>query len=383
MTVNDVPLKRIKDALQVDGVWVSPSLRADVTKSDEARIEKAVDAAKPKSVYVALVEVPYDDPQLHGDVPTMFAIINDDTGLDGTFIGVEGYEKPTVAVEVIGGERSDEYAGWVAQQRHPDDLTDQVVDAVTLIDKGNAMSVYDRLEGSGQDTKTAQEGESSFAEDEDSGLSTGLIVGLVIAVIIAVIAVGLFVRTRRQRSAKAGFALPANVLTTVRAAERRRLLKRAKQDALRLGERIDAAPMDGASDAWQAALDHYDKARRILDHAPSPADVVGAIVLVERGSAALDSALANRDWTPATPCYFNPLHGRATGTARWGSEQGGVDVPACKACGDAVDAGRTPDALDFLQDGVPHHYFTLDLEPWSSTGYGALDPDLLGRVYEP
>ncbi len=38
--------------------------------------------------------------------------------------------------------------------------------------------------------------------------------------------------------------------------------------------------------------------------------------------------------------------------------------------------------LDLDADGEPRHYFELDVEPWSSTGYGALDPDLPGRLFE-
>lgn len=380
MKIDGIPLPRIKKALQDDGVWVSPDLRTEVSKSDEARIESAVDAAKP-NVYVALVEVPYDDPQLHGEVDAMFTIISDDTGLTGNFVGVDGYERPQVAVTSIGGDDDGMYAAWAAQERHPADLTDQVVDAIELIANGNAMRVYDRLEASNPGAQGGTEQTAPLGED-DSGLSTGLIVGLVIAAVVVLMGIGLALRGRRQRSAKDGFDLPTNVLSTVRAAERRRLLKRAKHDVLRLGERIDAATMVGASDAWQAALDHYDRARRLLDRSSEPADVVGAIVLAERGSTALDAALAGRAWSPATPCYFNPLHGRGKRSIRWGGDQGGVDVPGCKACANAVKAGRTPDVLDFVRAGVPQHYFTLGLEPWSSTGYGALDADLLARLRE-
>ena len=372
MRLDNVPLKRIKKALQDDGVWVSPQLRSEISKADETRIEKAVDAAKPKQIYVALVDVPYDDPMYHGDVGAMFTIINDDTGMSGTFVGMESYDEPAVTVEAIGADSTNaSYAGLAARARHPDDFADQVVDAVTLIGKGNALEVYNETE------KPPPPAESQTSE---TGGPNVLVIVLVAAVVIAVVGLALYVRGRRRRSAEAGFQLPVNVLTTVREAERRRLLKRAKHDLLRLGERIDAAPMDGAAESWQAALDHYEGARSILDRSSQPADVVGVIVLTERGSQALEAAVAGDDWKPATPCYFNPLHGAAARTVRWGDEQAGVDVPACTACVEAVNAGRTPDALDFLHDGVPQHYFMLDLEPWSSTGYGALDADLLARL---
>lgn len=370
---DDVPLKRIEHALQDDGVWVSPDLRSDVSGADEDRIERAVDDAK-QDVYVALVEVPYDDPMLHGDVEAMFTIVSDDTGIRGTFLGMENYDKPAVTASSLGGSDDAYYAAQAAEARHPDDLSDQVVDAIGLIENGKAAEVYNRLEESG----SAPGGTQS---SDDSGLSTGLVIGLVVAAVIVAIGIGLLVR--RQRRAKAGFALPTNVMSTIRAAEQQRLHKRANDDVLRLGERIDAAPMSGASDVWQAALDHYGQARRILDDRSSaPADVVGAIVLAERGASALDAALAGDEWTAVTPCYFNPLHGAAARTGQWGGDNG-VEVPACAACVDSLDGGRTPeDILDFVSEGVPQHYFTLDLAPWSNTGYGALDPELLARMHE-
>jgi len=372
MRLDNVPLKRIKKALQDDGVWVSPQLRSEISKADETRIEKAVDAAKPKQVYVALVDVPYDDPMYHGDVGAMFTVINDDTGMSGTFVGMKSYDEPTVTVESIGGDSTNaSYAGLAARARHPDDFADQVVDAVTLIGKGNALEVYNKTE------KPESSSETPLSE---AGGSNVMVIALVAAVVVAVVGMGLYLTRRQRRGAGRSFQLPVSVLTTVREAERRRLLKRAKHDVLRLGERNDTTPMDGAPGSWREALDHYECARDILDRSSEPADVVGVIVLTERGSHALDAAIAGDEWRPATPCYFNPLHGEAARTAHWGGEQAGVDVPACSACADAVGTGRTPDALDFVHDGVPQHYFVLDVEPWSSTGYGALDPDLLARL---
>ena len=43
---------------------------------------------------------------------------------------------------------------------------------------------------------------------------------------------------------------------------------------------------------------------------------------------------------------------------------------------------RTPnDILDVVRDGTPVHYFETDAEPWASTGYGALEPDLVERLH--
>ncbi|MDN5856045.1 MAG: hypothetical protein L0K86_25035, partial [Actinomycetia bacterium] len=202
MRLDNVPLKRIKKALQDDGVWVSPQLRSQVSKADEIRIEKAVDAAKPKPVYVVLEEVPYDDPMLHGDVGAMFTIINNDTGLSGTFVGMESYDEPTVTVESIGGDTTNaSYAGLAARARHPDDFADQVLDAVTMIDEGNALEVYNK-------TEKPESSESPFSHADGVGLQTGLVIALVAAVVVAAVGLGLYVRTRRRRTADEGFQLP-------------------------------------------------------------------------------------------------------------------------------------------------------------------------------
>ena len=37
--------------------------------------------------------------------------------------------------------------------------------------------------------------------------------------------------------------------------------------------------------------------------------------------------------------------------------------------------------LDVVVDGRPEHYFETDREPWASTGFGALEPDLVRRLH--
>ena len=189
----------------------------------------------------------------------------------------------------------------------------------------------------------------------------------------------------RPTATSASFTLPRAVLSTVRAEEDRRNETRAGDDVLALGEAIDHAELDPrrgqALPAWQAALDHYDVAQRILDRPHSPADVVGAIVLAGRGRSALASAVRGRGWSPRPGCYFNPLHDGGATPVRWADGDARVRVPACAACAAAVASGREPDdILDFVADGRPVHYFKLDLGVWSRTGYGALDADLLGRM---
>ena len=156
---------------------------------------------------------------------------------------------------------------------------------------------------------------------------------------------------------------------------------------LALGEAIDAAHLDprrtASLPAWQSALDHYDVARRILDREHSPADAVGAIVLAERGGSALEAARRGSGWSPSPGCYFHPLHEGPVAVTPWRDGEVTTRVPACAACTRALEEDREPDdILDFVAQGRPAHYFRLDLGPWSRTGYGSLEPDLLGRLLD-
>ncbi|MFT4287547.1 hypothetical protein, partial [Nocardioides sp.] len=218
-------------------------------------------------------------------------------------------------------------------------------------------------------------------------------VGGVLAVAVVGLAAAVWLRRRGRRRTRLvtasttgrALALPESVLRTVRAAEDERNESRAQAAVLALGERIDATDFSAttarARASWQAALDHYDVASRILDGSHSPADAVGALVLAERGQEALRAAAQGHGWRPGRRCYFNPLHSLATTTATWTDSGRTVKVPACQACARALQAGQEPpDVLDFVVGGRPRHYYRLDLGAWSRTGFGSLDPDLLSQL---
>lgn len=201
----------------------------------------------------------------------------------------------------------------------------------------------------------------------------------------------LAVRRRRGRPARGTavganrptFRLPAGVVGRVRSAEARRTARSADAEVLALGEDVDAADMDARADqAWQQVLDHYSAARSLLDGSNHPADVVGALVLARRGQRALDAARRHATFTPDVPCYLNPLHPPGSHQVEIGAGDARVEVPACPGCRRDLQAGRDPDVLDVsvAQGAVP--YYESGREPWASTGYGALDTDLVGRLTE-
>lgn len=389
--IDEETLAQIEQELGRDGVWVSPQLRAEVPADVERRIEAAVaDASTP--TYVTLVELDPDDPLTDGRADELANYVRDDTGRSGIYVGMAptyGDDEPDFKLELTSfpNDYGLYQAARVAAVEHPDDLAQQTLRVLDLLESGDAEELYEELD------PDDLAGVSGYSSGDDGGPSAGQVTGVVAVVLLLLAGVVLAVRRRRRGGSTpaiptatgSSFTLPPAVLSTVRAAEDRRNETRASSAVLALGEAIDEAELDPrrtqALPSWQAALDHYDVARRILDREHSPADVVGAIVLAERGRHALTRAARGRGWQPTPSCYFNPLHDGATTPVTWQDGDRNARVPACTACAEDVRAGREPeDVLDFVADGRPVHYFKLDLGAWSSTGYGALDTDLLGRV---
>ncbi|MGB0102213.1 MAG: hypothetical protein WBP61_18180 [Nocardioides sp.] len=384
--IDESTLTTIETELGDDGVWISPDLRDEVPHAVEKQIEASVASASTPT-YVTLVDLDYGDPLTNGDPETLASVIRDDTGRSGIYVGLE-HQYPDDApylleLTAFPADPGLYQAARVASVEHPDDLGAQTLRTLEILESGDARTLYEELDADER---------AGFSGASADGVSTGTVTGVVAAVLIVLAGVVLAVRRRRTRAlptapkpTSRSFALPPAVLRTVRAAEDHRNESRAATEVLGLGEAIDAAELDPrrtqALPAWQAALDHYDVGRRILDRDHSPADVVGAIVLARRGQAALASALRGRPWTPQPSCYFNPLHDGGTSPMSWQDGDTRVTVPACPACAGALRRGAEPEGvLDFVSDGRTVHYFKLDLGAWSRTGYGALDTDLLGRL---
>lgn len=251
-------------------------------------------------------------------------------------------------------------------------------------------------EDSSSGSGTGSTGQPSGDSYDDGSTSDALVGFVVIAVAVAAVGLGIRSLGRRARARRAteqaarpAFALPDSVLERVREAGDADLARRAQAAVLALGEHIDAADLGGSgARAWAAALDHYDAARRLLPEDAiglggdlDPLDAVGAVVLAGRGEEALAAARKGRSFVPTTPCFLNPLHGRATRDRTLEHDGRRVDAPVCAACRRDLKAGRRPDILDVVVDGRPEHYFETDREPWASTGFGALEPDLVRRLH--
>jgi hypothetical protein len=380
-------LDQIAHSLDRSGVWVSPELRSLVTPATQHRLEKAV-AHSPTPVKVVVYPFDYQD-QYGGDPVELLTLLHDHTGAPGVYLSVRDPGSPEFS-DVVGrswGTPIDaEEVTAPANENHPHHPVAAMLAGIRVIRDGRVQETYEkylyRPEDQTDAGPTTHHTVAATPPPAERGPSWGAGQDVLVGVLaLAVVALGVRLRRARKRT----FQLPPSVSKRIRTAEDQQLLERARSAVLDLGERLDAHEIGPRDDrgSWQAALDHYDAAGRLLDQGtPDVLDVVGALVLAGRGQQALAAAVAGRPFTPATTCFLNPLHAQP-GTSRSRVEVSGqvVKVPLCAGCLDDLRHGRTPDVLDVLRHGRAVHYFETDAEPWASTGYGALEPDLLRRLH--
>lgn len=395
MSIGDQQLAQIEQQLRVDHVYVDPSMRTTIRPEVLAEVRQLVKGS-PQTINVVITPLSYDDPNFHGRTELLTGTLHSDLGGDAAYITVLRVYDSTPQISVNGyGIDGASDAAYVARELYPDDASAALLKATQLLHDGNAQKAYEQLQQARESPSaspttgtTTDSGSGSSEPQHVSAVSLSVLV-----VLLALVAVwGTWLRRLRSRRPAENsrdavttrpFTLPVTVLGHIRAAQEAETVKRAEREVLALGERIDGTDLLPRANtaSWQAALDHYDLARRILDRSNGPADVVGAVVLAERGQDALTAATAGSAYLPVPPCFFNPLHGPGKPT-EWEGVAGRTTVPMCADCARAVSHGSRPAVLDFLVNGKAQHYYDLDLEPWSSTGYGSLVPDLTGALFD-
>ncbi|WP_193611521.1 hypothetical protein [Nocardioides lijunqiniae] len=393
----DQLLTTVQASLDATGVYVAPAMARYVDAADVARIEAAV-ARSPEPIFVVAYPLDYGD-AFNGDAGDLLSRLHDRSDAPGIYVanGAVYAEAQEFRLEArtwgdsLGGTSADSYElSTLGEETAPGDLGEQLATVAEAVADGTVTEQYLELVQERRESPRTGADPGGFGDD-GAPVAAYTVGGVVLAVVLVwAVAAG---RRRSGRSRTVGgagrreFTLPASVLDRVRDAHDEQLTRRAHREVLALGERIDAADMDAARAprSWQAALDHYDAARRVLGEGDGAEvdvlDVVGAIVLAERGDEALTAALAGRPFEPTTPCFLDPLHGEAT--AEGSIERGGdrIAVPLCRDCRTELRKKRRPDILDVVRDGKPVHYFETDDEPWASTGYGALSHDLVERLH--
>ncbi|MGH1563443.1 hypothetical protein [Mumia sp. DW29H23] len=381
-------------ALEQDSIYVHPQMADEVAPEQLAQAKANIERSEVPTYVVVYPLNPEDE--FNGDPADLVATLHDQNPEPGIFLATDvrwdRAELGGASWDVRTEDRDPLYhATFAAQIEHPDDLGAQIVAATEMIADGTTQERYDTAYAKYE--KTTEKSESSSTYSPPSYASednAGAIVGVSLTVAIVAVLVAGAVMWRRFKiergdipGRKKAFALPASVVERVRDAHDSALIARADRELLALGELIDETDLGGDTAAWQAVLDHYDAAKRVRGEGAKPdvLDVVGALVLVERGSAALDAATAGKAYQPTAPCYLNPLHGAATGRTTLDTERGKVTVPLCAACRRDLKAHRRPDILDVVRNGRPVHYFDSGVEPWASTGYGSLELDLVTQLH--
>ncbi|KAA1422420.1 hypothetical protein FE697_014830 [Mumia zhuanghuii] len=392
-TPQSADLDAIWASLDETGVYVDPSMTSQITADQVAEIEANV-ARTEEPTYVVAYPLAFDD-EFSGRAEDLLATVHDHNPQPGVYLATDtGFGEPRLEGK-SWETTTDDYAAYkvtfAAEHEHPSNLGDQLVAATEMLADGTTEARYNEewteYEKESESTSSSTSSSSSY---DDGGGSTGPIVAGSLTIAIVVVAIALARTWRRYKiergdipGRKKAFALPASVVERVRDAHDSALIARADRELLALGELIDETDMQGDAAAWQAALDHYDAAKRTRGEGSKPdvLDVVGTLVLVERGSAALDAATAGKAYKPTAPCYLNPLHGAANGRTTLDTATGKVTVPLCAACRRDLKAHRRPDILDVVRGGKPVHYFDSGVEPWASTGYGSLELDLVTQLH--
>ncbi len=269
----------------------------------------------------------------------------------------------------------DALATYVAGDRLPSNLALQVAETVRVFTSGTVEQQYAEQFPDRQESVTGDGGTGQvLGMDPPAAIGTGV-------ALVAVVAVVVLLRRRRPRG---DVALKRRALRRISSAQTQEWRRRAETETAALGDRIRDLEIERGDDGstWAAALDHYQAATAILDRSNAAADSIGALVLARRGDDALTHAADGRSWTPAVACFFNPLHGPATTKAKWRTEAGNRDVPCCEACRRDIGKRREPEILDLPTGDTVVHYMDSGAEPWASTGFGALAPDLLDRLQD-
>ncbi|GAA2728325.1 hypothetical protein [Actinocorallia aurantiaca] len=390
MSSEPSPGTKIAAALRRSPVYADPSLESVLSKGRLATLLARIEAA-PVPVFVVLVPLIKGGTWEESD--ELLTVVHDRLDRDGLYISLSSYGNQLDARR-WGGTREEiqdsEYAvrlPFFLPEFKDAILVDRLIKAVELVTAGGGYAAYEKATAhlhSRSRTDAVKEslgGDGSPALPITLGAATAAVAGL---------AVWRWRRSARVRREQRPLLLPREVLTAAGTADRAELRGRVEHEVVAFGELLEGVDLDSDAsrvhDLMTLALDAYQAAAKTLDSAGGVPDLVGALVLVDRGRDALDSARSlagGRRETPPSPlCFFNPLHGdAAAGTVTW-RELGSRDslrVRACGACAKAVRDHRVPESLPDEVDGKAVPYYAAPTL-WARTGYGQFGDDLVHRV---
>jgi len=319
--------------LRTDPVYVDPAARDTLSRSDELRVEDAIETADAGPVYV--VVLPESAAREAGGDPTeTLRAIAVKLHRRGTYAGVIGNhfralsnvlpagEAGKLATEAIDAHRSDGVAATLV------DFVDRVADA--------------RSGGSGGGSSGNGSGSSNW--------------WIALVAIGAAVAGGFaFVKRRRNQAQLAAVKKVARDDLTALA-----------EDVQELEQRVEGNPK--AKEAYDRALTAYEKASSRFDRAGSQQQLSAVAKSLDEGRYEMAVAEAELDGrTPPErrpPCFFDPRHGPSTRDVEW-APPGGASrlVPACEADAQRVERGEEPQSREVPVRGAMVPY-------WSAPSYG-------------
>ncbi len=164
-----------------------------------------------------------------------------------------------------------------------------------------------------------------------------------------------------------------------------------------LGDDIRALDVDvempgvseDAKQRYEQAVEAYQRASQIFDHAKRPEDLAPVSETLEEGRYAMASAKALLAGRPVPerrpPCFFDPRHGPSTEEVEWAPPDGSSrPVPACAADALRVKEGFQPHGRQVTVNGrqmdywnAPRHYGPWAGGYFNGFGGGGLLPGLL------
>lgn len=362
-------IEAIVEALRNDPVYVAPETDGAIADEDLQTLQAQV--ADHDDWYVIAVPM---SPSASISQNQMVTLVQRELGEPGVFVVTQQIgERWSVDIVHAGAQESRDlwYAMSTVGHRYPADLGRQLVDGIELFESGDAEQVWNEEVGDTGSTQPAQD----YGEDDGGPVFEGWMIGALGALAL----VTAFAVWRRRRAEAKRFSLDKRAVERISEAQTSSWRRRAEAAFDSLGRQIGRHEVDATADqtSWSAALDHYDVARAALARSDDAADSVGALIVAERGLDALSAAVERRTWSPEPRCFFNPLHGTATERVDWTNDAGTGRVPACESCAGDLAQRREPEFLDLPYGDSVVHYVDAHAEPWSSTGYGSLEFDLV------
>ncbi|GAA2075488.1 hypothetical protein GCM10009801_30160 [Streptomyces albiaxialis] len=417
------PGQRIADALRRSPVYVDPAYERALPPARQRALVRQIEKT---GIPIRVVIVPLvkgDD--WNGESAKLVDVVRDrlgesrqkeavyvtlsDTGSQGQYL--DGHEFPRDKHEAMWAAST---VGHIEKLREKG-LDDRISRAVEIIESGDGLKQYERATADLKDSYGKDKG-GDGASGDDEGTSPAFLLVLVLGPLL-LLAAGLtlfLVRRRRGRSAvRTPFAAPRTVFATARRTSESDLRRRAQEEVVALGEEVGAHEQHEQGDTalLQLALDAYAAAGTVLDSARGIPDLAGVLALVHEGREALRALDEGQDASQGGSrsgsqagsqgggrkgkrkrggarlpvCFFDPLHGRATGWTRWRplGHRESLRIAACEACAGALRARRAPEALTDTHEGRTVPYFEVPpaRSLWSATGYGSLgDEPLAARV---